>query len=327
AHPLLTGAILHVLYAEEEKTLARVASLLADPRRSILATLQIMLTTNHVGSDAAPAAHPVVASVARELLNKSDNERSGVVSTAISFLGLYRDPLIAANTQRSDWRVADLGPAERPVSLYLVVPPSDIARTRPLVRLVLNQIARQLTETLVIGAGEERQRRLLLLVDEFPALGRLEFFESSLAFLAGYGVRCFLVAQSLHQIDKAYGPHHAILDNCHVRVAFTPNDERTAKRPSHALGPPTHPRPLPSPSPARGVPHGCRPPRWRNRRPRARCWPSARSCSSVTPRPWCWSPAWRRSVPASSSTTPMAISWPAACRRRRSRPSPTPICR
>jgi len=244
AHALLTGAILHVLYAEEEKTLARVACLLADPRRSIFATLQIMLTTNHVGSDAAPAAHPVVASVARELLNKSDNERSGVVSTAISFLGLYRDPLIAANTQRSDWRVADLVRAERPVSLYLVVPPSDIARTRPLVRLVLNQIARQLTETLVIGAGEERQRRLLLLVDEFPALGRLEFFESSLAFLAGYGVRCFLVAQSLHQIDKAYGPHHAILDNCHVRVAFTPNDERTAKRLSDALGTATELRPV-----------------------------------------------------------------------------------
>jgi type IV secretion system protein VirD4 len=54
--------------------------------------------------------------------------------------------------------------------------------------------------------------------------------------MAGYGVRAFLVAQSLHQIDKAYGPNHAILDNCHVRVVFAPNDERTAKRLSDALG-------------------------------------------------------------------------------------------
>ena len=54
--------------------------------------------------------------------------------------------------------------------------------------------------------------------------------------MAGYGVRAFLVAQSLHQIDKAYGHNHAILDNCHVRVAFAPNDERTAKRLSDALG-------------------------------------------------------------------------------------------
>jgi type IV secretory pathway TraG/TraD family ATPase VirD4 len=101
AHALLTGAILHVLYAEQEKTLARVASFLADPSRSTLRTLKVMLFTNHLGTDEAPMAHPVVASVARELLNKSDNERSGVVSTAMSFLGLYRDPIIAANTASS----------------------------------------------------------------------------------------------------------------------------------------------------------------------------------------------------------------------------------
>lgn len=236
AHALLTGAILHVLYAEERKTLERVATFLADPSRSILRSLKIMLTTNHIGTAEAPMAHPVVASVARELLNKSENERSGVVSTAMSFLSLYRDPLIASNTNRSDWRVADLLEAERSVSLYLVVPPSDISRTKPLVRLILNQIARRLTETLPESSGQVPERRLLLMLDEFPALGRLDFFESSMAFMAGYGVQAFLVAQSLNQIDKAYGTNHAILDNCHIRVAFAPNDERTAKRLSDALG-------------------------------------------------------------------------------------------
>jgi type IV secretion system protein VirD4 len=235
AHALLTGAILHVLYAEQEKTLARVATFLADPSRSILRTLRIMLTTNHLGTESAPQVHPTVASIARELLNKSDNERSGVVSTAMSFLGLYRDPLIAANTAKSDWRISDLLETDRPVSLYLVVPPSDISRTKPLVRLILNQIARRLTETLP-AEGADSRRQLLLMLDEFPALGRLDFFESSLAFMAGYGIRAFLVAQSLHQIDRAYGYNHAILDNCHVRVAFAPNDERTAKRLSDALG-------------------------------------------------------------------------------------------
>ncbi len=234
AHALLVGTILHVLYAEQEKTLSRVATFLSDPTRSIGRTLSIMLTTNHLGTDTTPIVHPVVASVARELMNKADNERSGVVSTAMSLLGLYRDPIIAQTTSASDWSIADLMHAERPVSLYLVVPPSDISRTRPLVRLILNQIGRRLTETLPEGTADER--RLLLMLDEFPALGRLDFFEAGLAFLAGYGVRAFLVAQSLHQIDKAYGPNHAILDNCHVRVAFAPNDERTARRLSDALG-------------------------------------------------------------------------------------------
>ncbi len=48
AHALLVGAILHVLYAEEEKTLARVASILSDPARSFAATLRAMMTTNHL---------------------------------------------------------------------------------------------------------------------------------------------------------------------------------------------------------------------------------------------------------------------------------------
>jgi type IV secretion system protein VirD4 len=54
--------------------------------------------------------------------------------------------------------------------------------------------------------------------------------------MAGYGIKSFLIAQSLNQIEKAYGPNNAILDNCHVRVSFATNDERTAKRVSDALG-------------------------------------------------------------------------------------------
>src|SRR5690606_36046285 len=63
-----------------------------------------------------------------------------------------------------------------------------------------------------------------------------DFFETALAFMAGYGLKAFLIAQSLNQIEKAYGPNNAILDNCHVRVAFATNDERTAKRISETLG-------------------------------------------------------------------------------------------
>jgi type IV secretion system protein VirD4 len=230
SHALLVGAILHVLYAEPDKTLAGVAGFLSDPKRPIEVTLRAMMTTAHLGET---GPHPVIASAARELLNKSDNERSGVLSTAMSFLGLYRDPVVAKVTHHCDWRILDLVEGDRPASLYLVVPPSDISRTKPLVRLILNQIGRRLTEDL---QAKGRRRRLLLMLDEFPALGRLDFFESALAFMAGYGLKSFLITQSLNQIEKAYGPNNAILDNCHVRVSFATNDERTAKRVSDALG-------------------------------------------------------------------------------------------
>src|SRR3546814_14829338 len=84
----------------------------------------------------------------------------------------------------------------------LVIPPSDIARTKPLVRLVLNQIGRRLTEKLDADRSDSRKHQLLMMLDEFPALGRLDFFETSLAFMAGYGVRAFLIAQSLHRTEE-----------------------------------------------------------------------------------------------------------------------------
>ena len=235
SHALLVGAILHVLYAGADKSLAGVAAFLSNPEETIENTLYAMMDTPHLG-EAGP--HPVVASAARELLNKSDNERSGVLSTAMSFLGLYRDPVIAKVTSNSDWRIADLV-CGRPTSLYLVVPPSDISRTKPLIRLILNQIGRRLTEEFDPAT---RRQRVLLMLDEFPALGRLDFFESALAFMAGYGLKAFLIAQSLNQIERAYGQNNAILDNCHVRVAFATNDERTAKRVSEALGTTTEQR-------------------------------------------------------------------------------------
>ncbi|WP_273240040.1 IncP-type conjugal transfer protein TraG [Hyphomonas atlantica corrig.] len=239
AHSLLVGAILHVLYAEDDKSLAGVATLLSDPARPIDDTLEHMLEANHLGSRDRPLTHPVVAEAARELLNKSENEKSSVVSTAISFLGLYRDPVVQRATSGSDWRIEDLFRGESPASLYLVIPPSDLSRTKPLMRLILNQIARRLCEELPDG---QDRRQTLLMLDEFPALGRLDFFESSLAFMAGYGIRAFLIAQSLNQVEKAYGQNNSILDNCHVRIAFATNDERTAKRISDMLGTTTEQR-------------------------------------------------------------------------------------
>ncbi len=97
---------------------------------------------------------------------------------------------MAEVTSRCDWRIADLIAAAHPVSLYLVVPPSDISRTKPLIRLILNQVGRRLYRNRSMALdGIERRHKLLLMLDEFPALGRLDFFETALAFMAGYGMR------------------------------------------------------------------------------------------------------------------------------------------
>jgi type IV secretion system protein VirD4 len=248
AHDLLVGTILHVLYAERQKNLYGCLALLSDPTRTIESTLMIMLRTVHDperqygwldGVGHPTRTHPVVAGSARTLLNKSDNERSSVVSSAVKFLNLYRDPVVARNTATSDFAVRDLVHHERPVSLYLTIPPADIYRTRPLLRLLLQQIMSRLTETMDFTEGvAARGRRdpVLLMLDEFPTLGKMDVLQTALAYLPGYGIRAYLIVQDLTQLAQAYGRYEAIISNCHVRVAFAANKVETAKLISDMVG-------------------------------------------------------------------------------------------
>ncbi len=237
AHALLTGLILHVVYAEERKTLERCVELLSPARlgQGVETSLKAMIQTRHL--EGGP--HPIVASYLNAVLDKEKEERSGVISTALTFLDLYRDPLVARNTGASDFRLDEVMKAALPLSLYVTVPPSDIGRTRPVTRLFLNLLLKRLTERLTYEGGQpvpHYRHRLLLMMDEFPQLGRLQVFQEALAFMAGYGVQAFLVAQSLSQLYEAYGTNESITDNCHNLVALTPNNRRTAEALSALTG-------------------------------------------------------------------------------------------
>ncbi len=249
-YDLLVGTILHILHSPEikEKNLATLALMLSDPERSFDDTLKAMLTARHdpelrrgwrTASGKPTATHPVVASAARAMLDKAEGERSGVKSTALATLALYRDPLVALNTSCSDFRITDLMNHDKPVSLYMVIPTSEICRTRPLYRMIMNMLGRKLTEKMDFENGRQVVRyrhRLLLLLDEFQSLGQLDFFEASLAFIAGYGIKALLVVQNPEQIKKYYGTHTSIFSNCGVRVVYTPNDIDEAEQISRALG-------------------------------------------------------------------------------------------
>ena len=215
AQEVLLGAILHVLYVGRDKSLRGCLDLLTSPHARIENVLSEMLSTEHDpegrmswidrSTGALTRTHPVVAGAARSLLNKSENERSSVISSAVKCLSLFRNEVVAANTATCDFAIEDLVHHESPVSLYLVVPPSDVSRTRPLIRLLINQIGRRLTEGLnpQEGEGADARRRLLFMMDEFPTLGRLDFFQTQLAYLAGYGIQAFLIVQDLSRLYAA----------------------------------------------------------------------------------------------------------------------------
>lgn len=230
AKQVLVGLILHVLYCEPDhrKTLAVVREKLRD----LEAFAEHMRLVLHRRSPetGAPEVHPEVLHAADSYLAGEERMRSAIKATAESFFGIFADPLVAANTSASDFRVGDLMCAEKPVSLFLQPPPSDAARLMPLMRLVFNQITRSLMETQTADAnGRAKRHELLLLLDEFPQLGRLAFFETAMGAFAGYGLKAYLVCQSLNHITRAYGRDNVIIDNCQVVTAFAATDIETAK--------------------------------------------------------------------------------------------------
>lgn len=230
ARNVMAGVLLHVLYAEplHRKSLGVVREKLADLR----ATYEEMRSTLHRVNPltGAPEVHPEVLHGATSFLAGEERLQAGLKATAESFFGLFADPLVAEKTRTSDFRLADLMCHEAPVTVYLQPPPSDAARLMPLMRLFLNQLARSQMEYLAHGSdGREKRHTLLLCLDEFPQLGKMPFFETAMGAFAGYGLKAYLVCQSLNHILRAYGRDNVILDNCHIVTAFAAADMSTAK--------------------------------------------------------------------------------------------------
>ena len=239
---LLVGVILHALYkARNEGTAASlpaVDAMLADPERDTDQLWAEMIAYSHVNGE----NHPVVGSAARDMMDRPEEEAGSVLSTAKSYLALYRDPVVARNVSRSEFRIKDLMHHSDPVSLYIVTQPNDKARLRPLVRVLVNMIVRLLADRMSFDQGRpvaHYKHRLLAMLDEFPSLGKLEILQESLAFLAGYGIKCYLICQDLNQLksrETGYGPDETITSNCHIQNAYPPNRIETAEHLSRLTG-------------------------------------------------------------------------------------------
>ncbi|MGD9979052.1 MAG: type IV secretory system conjugative DNA transfer family protein [Hyphomonadaceae bacterium] len=237
AKHVLVGLILHVLYVEppQRKTLAVVREKLRDLDAAAVEMKSVYHRISPVTG--APEIHPEVLHAAESFLAGEERMQSGIKATAESFFGLFADEIVAKKTATSDFRIGDLMCLEQPVTLYLQPPPSDALRLTPLMRLIINQFARALMEDQTRDAqGRPKRHRMLLLLDEFPMLGRMPFFEVMMGAMAGYGLKASLVCQSLNHITKAYGRENVILDNCHIVTAFAASDDDTSERISKMAG-------------------------------------------------------------------------------------------
>src|ERR1700743_3240740 len=243
--------IFHVCYAAARErrvaSLADLAHVFTTPGSNFRDTLAELLNAEHdpnggrgwrLPTGERTITHPVVKEKVQEMLDKEDRDFGGVLSTAKTALTLYSDPLVAQNTSASDFTIADLVNYERPISLYLVVPPSDKIRLRPLIRLMFTMVVNRLTEKMAFEGTDQKlnKHRLLLMLDQFSSLNRMEVFADALSYMAGYGLKAYLITQDIRQIVDAYGNNESIVSNCHVRIAFAPNQYETAELLSRMTG-------------------------------------------------------------------------------------------
>lgn len=211
--------------------------------------------------------HPLVGSTFATMFATPDKERGSIFSTCINKLSIFKDPRIMNNIKKSDITPKEI--MNNRISLYLITPPKNIKMTKPLFRLILTQTIYELTEKMEfnnrkkldvekkkkwidlskiktslnkfiykekIDYSKFKNKRILFLIDEFPALGKLSLFQEALAYIAGYGLKTLLIVQSINQLEDIYGKNNSIIDNCRTQLYFTPNDKDTPKMISDMMG-------------------------------------------------------------------------------------------
>ncbi|QDF68707.1 conjugal transfer protein TraG (plasmid) [Shewanella sp. SNU WT4] len=245
---LLCGLVAHIIYksikAETVATLPMLDAILASPNRNISELWTEMVDFAHTEDKETGEiwTHPLVAAAGQDMIDREEREAGSVLSSVKSYLVLYRDPVVAAAIGKSEFKIRDLMNSDKPVSLYLVTQPTDKDRLKPLIRIMMNMIVRLLADGLEFKDGRPIANynfRLLGMIDEFPSLGKLDILQESLAFVAGYGIKFYLITQDLNQLkspETGYGKDEQITSNCHIQNAYPPGRIETAEHLARCTG-------------------------------------------------------------------------------------------
>ena len=226
ARSLLAGVMLY-LVADENKptTLGEVVRTLRSD--DVVYNLAVILDT--MGKKIHPVSYMNIASY----LQKPDKERGSVTSTANSSLELWANPLIDTTTATSDFNLHEL--KMEPHTIYVGVTPDNISRLKPLLGMFYQQAAAFFTARL---PQPSEKYGVLMMMDEFPTLGKMEQFLAGIAYFRGYRVRLFLIIQDTEQLKGIYEESgmNSFLSNATYRVTFAANNYQTANLISQLVG-------------------------------------------------------------------------------------------
>ena len=210
-----------------------------NPMEKLFIAMEKIEIANSDSSKVEQKAQSFIRGAGYRFGNTTDKEFSGILNTASNALSLYLDPFVGNNTSRSDFKISDLMDHDRPVSLYLITEARDLVRMKPLTRLFVSQLVAGLCGGMEFDSGRAKtthKHPLLMMLDELPALGKLDIFESALAYIRGYGIKAYVVIQDVEQLIKEYGPNQSILSNCGIQLAYATNNQKTAELLSKMCG-------------------------------------------------------------------------------------------
>jgi type IV secretion system protein VirD4 len=160
---------------------------------------------------------------------------SSIRKTFTSRLDLWLNPILDWATSGNDFDLREL--RARRMSIYVGVNPDDLHRLRPVVNLLFQQAIGLQTREL----PEHNPRlkfQVMMLLDEFAALGRLPIIAEAISYLPGYNVRVVMVVQTPSQLREVYGAHNAetMLKSLAARIVFAAKDHADAREISDELG-------------------------------------------------------------------------------------------
>src|SRR3984893_6171540 len=160
---------------------------------------------------------------------------SSIRKTFTSRLDLWLNPILDSATAESDFDLREL--RKKPMSIYVGVNPDDMHRLRPVLNLFFQQAIGLQTRELP-ERNPHLKHQVLMLLDEFTALGRIPIIAEAISYLPGYTVRVVLVIQTPAQLREVYGIHNAetMLKSLAARIVFAPKDFADAREISDELG-------------------------------------------------------------------------------------------
>jgi type IV secretion system protein VirD4 len=181
-----------------------------------------------------PLSDPCVDALMR-FMATSENTLASILATFNAPLTIFADPVVDAATSGDDFLVTEV--RVRPLSIYVHVPPNRLAQGALLVNLFFSILIDQNTRELP-SQNPELRHTCLLLLDEFPALGRVVVLEKAVGFIAGYGLRVVTISQSDAMLRAIYGRDIArnLAANHVARIVFAPQELEDARDYCEALG-------------------------------------------------------------------------------------------